>query len=88
MMMTAAPRGPNSPYTGPLHPDEITRLYYVPDEVACAVGFATEPNFKVEPLMLMTVKGVSVTLMWADKDVPVGGVCYQAQKGAIKNPFA
>jgi hypothetical protein len=37
--------------------------------------------------MVTTVPGYSVSLVWADKDVPKDGVLYQASHAPVKNPF-
>ena len=87
MYMTMRPRGPDSPFTGPPHPEEIIKTYYVPHELGACVGFSDAPNVKLASFVCITTGNMGWSLLWADKDLKAGDVLTRAVPNKIPCPY-
>jgi chemotaxis protein histidine kinase CheA len=87
MYMTMRPRGPDSPFSGPPHPEEIIKTYYVPHELGASVGFSNEPNCKMAHFVGITTGNMGWTLLWADKNIEAGEALTRAPITPIPCPF-
>jgi len=73
-----------------LKQEDVDTLIYLNDEIGSAVRYSSEPNAKLEPLVLVFSRGdvpLAFSLLWLTKDVPKDGIITR-ERVAVPLPTA